>query len=142
VPPLTEAHQRIADRLTDKRLQKFKGLAREFEGWLHQVGVPDPRDPEVFNVQTRHGPVRVSPYLVDDDLQPWVACRWQDLTPGLSEDLRGDRLNRFSGKWNWHAHEYAPSYDKVALDHAQIMLDNLKAELLRLGALHQGSALR
>lgn len=72
----------------------------DLSAWAQQIGATDepPGSLPGFVVETIAGPLRIHPY---DD---WIACRFADVARARAHFGPGDaRLNRHSGKWNWHA---------------------------------------
>lgn len=54
-----------------------------------------------LELDTRAGRLGITIY---DEKYPWIACRFDDEAKAR-EIVRAGSLNRFSGKWNWHASE-------------------------------------
>jgi hypothetical protein len=67
-----------------------------------------------FRIMTKLGALDVS--LHDDDDQPWIAAVWDDVERarahfGVEKTFLAvtmNRLNPFSGKWNWHWFQQRP----------------------------------
>jgi hypothetical protein len=56
-----------------------------------------------YDIETSLGTLVVTPY------DNWIACHFKDVEKA-KQHLSGDRLNKFSGKWNWHSHEFYSPY--------------------------------
>lgn len=55
----------------------------------------------IIVISTKAGPLAVNIY---DD---WLACRFEDDMEKVKEIVLDNRLNKFSGKWNWHFFEFS-----------------------------------
>lgn len=80
-------------RLTKKQIQEFKYDAERI---VLGMGATDaPPNLSQYQLNTNIGILWIS---IQDG---WIACCFEDVEKAKSANL-GDRLNRFSGKWNWH----------------------------------------
>ena len=87
----------MAHRLpTKKQAERFKKYATDR---LIRLGFKEVKDGlREFCLVTPLGPLWASP----DDV--WIACCFENVTLAKQHLPHGhaDRLNQFSGKWNWH----------------------------------------
>lgn len=56
-----------------------------------------------YHIETCIGTLVVTPY------DNWIACHFKDVEKA-KQHISDDRLNKFSGKWNWHSHEFYSPY--------------------------------
>jgi len=124
-------------RLTKADLLKIeKGLKVELFDWLTARGGKPSSKGHMEIAVAGPGLLFVSFYV--DATGPWLACRWDDVeraTASLRGSVHGtERLNRHSGKWNWHSHEQRPDGVKhTQLVHVGRMVEMFKAALCHLG---------
>ena len=81
-----------------KQAERFHKQASER---LLRLGFkPTPDGDREFSLDTPLGPLGASPY---DD---WIACQFKDVAKAKAKQHlphgHADRLNPYSGKWNWH----------------------------------------
>jgi hypothetical protein len=73
---------------------------------------PVPGEHREWRIQTVAGPLEVTLYE-GSDAGPWLACCFADVGQarehlGIRAGDCSTRLNPWSGKWNWHWHEFGP----------------------------------
>lgn len=80
-------------KMTKKQLQEFQ---YDVERIVLGMGATEvPADLSQFQLDTNIGILSIR---IRDG---WIACRFEDVEKAKGANL-GDRLNPFSGKWNWH----------------------------------------
>jgi hypothetical protein len=80
-------------KLTKKQMQEFKYDAERIVLGMGATEVPT--RPDEYQLNTNIGILSIN---IQDG---WIACRFEDVGKAKGANL-GDRLNPFSGKWNWH----------------------------------------
>lgn len=87
--------------------QDMLDAAKKLNAFLAEWGVVSPNLSYATAIGTALGKISISPHF-EPKSRPWIACNFEDLdlakarfcsTP-LTEST--SRLNRFSGKWNFH----------------------------------------
>lgn len=110
---------------TKKQAEHFHKCASER---LLRLGFkPTPDGDREFSLDTPLGPLGATPY---DD---WIACQFKDVAKAKQHLPHGhaDRLNPYSGKWNWHG-------DGLDADgYATEMLNKFEAAVNRLLAIKE-----
>lgn len=98
-------------RVTKQQAAQFR---KEAEAMLARLGavLVDPDRMYPYSLQTYAGELRIS---IDDDS---LMCRFEDVEKAKEERysrLYGldDRLNPFSGKWNWHGLDCLPAFEQI-----------------------------
>lgn len=56
-----------------------------------------------WRIETNAGPLEID-FMCDNE--PWIACRFIDVDKAKRRFYIGQRLNPYSGKWNWHVFEF------------------------------------
>lgn len=98
-------------RVTKQQAALFR---KEAEATLARLGavLVDPERWYPYSLQTHAGELRIS---IDGDS---LMCRFEDV-PKAKEELYSslygldDRLNPFSGKWNWHGLDCLPAFEFI-----------------------------
>lgn len=85
-----------------KRAKKVKiDIADDVRAWLLEQGAQRSNTIREFSIRTTCGVLHISPY------DTWIACCFDDVAAAKQHfppvfGLGHDRLNPYSGKWNWH----------------------------------------
>lgn len=58
-----------------------------------------------WRIETNAGPLEID-FMYGNE--PWIACRFVDVDKAKRRFNLGQRLNNYSGKWNWYAFEFCP----------------------------------
>lgn len=98
-------------RVTKQQAAQFR---KEAEATLARLGavLVDPERWYPYSLQTHAGELRIS---IDGDS---LMCRFEDV-PKAKEELYSslygldDRLNPYSGKWNWHGLDCLPAFEFI-----------------------------
>lgn len=80
-------------KMTKKQIQEFKYDVERIALGMGATEVPN--HPDEYQLNTNIGILSIG---IKDG---WIACRFEDVEKAKGANL-GDRLNPFSGKWNWH----------------------------------------
>lgn len=98
-------------RVTKQQAAQFR---KEAEAALSRLGATlvDPGRMYPYSLNTYAGELRIS---IDDDS---LMCRFEDVEKAKEElysSLYGldQRLNRFSGKWNWHGLDCVAAFEQI-----------------------------
>lgn len=94
--------QLIQNRWLIAALEDFFQNQPEFYGKVFQAGNYG-NGTTRYDIETNLGILVVTPH------DNWIACHFKDVEKA-KQHISDDRLNKFSGKWNWHSHEFYSPY--------------------------------
>lgn len=86
-------------------MNTINNLTSEFEATLAKFS-PVKGELYKWRVETNAGPLEID-FMHGVSHEPWIACRFINVEKAKARFQFDNRLNTYSGKWNWNAYEFS-----------------------------------